>query len=136
LNKKSRAALYLSIANIPDMAPYWGGLSSTEKEDVVAYLRGLSGVAGYYLNIPDGSNADVVVVSNVTPLQISDAMLPVTNQHATKYQVLITRKLDTGNADDAKFDLTLQKTYKFGVALMDNDGMNHIGSIVETLTFK
>lgn len=51
----------------------------------------------------------------------------------TKYQVLITRKLQTGNADDAQFSPAT--TYKFGVAMMDNDGRNHIGSRIETLEF-
>ena len=134
-NKKTRASWIASMDNIPDMAPYWGSLSAAEKDDVVAYLRGLSGVPGYYLNTPTLSNADVKAVSNVTPVQIVDAMLPSTNQH-TKYQVLIIRKLQTNNSDDKQFDLTSQTAYSFGVALMNNDGKNHIGSIVETLTFK
>jgi hypothetical protein len=74
-------------------------------------------------------------VSNVTPLQIRDAMLPQTNHHTTKYQVLLKRKLVTNNADDVQFNPS-QGIYKFGVAVMDNDGKNHIGSTVETLTFK
>lgn len=121
--------------NVADMAPYWGTLTTDEKNDVVAYLRGLSGVPGYFLNMPTGSNADIKIVSNVTPVQIVNAMLPVTNEH-TKYQVLIIRKLKTNNNDDAQFDLLTQKNYSFGVALMNNDGKNHIGSNIETLTFK
>ena len=60
----------------------------------------------------------------------------VSTNHHTKYQVLITRKLKTNNADDIQFDLTANKVYTFGVALMDNDGKNHIGSAKEVLTFK
>jgi mono/diheme cytochrome c family protein len=134
-NKKSRTALMTSMDNTADMAAYWGGLSGSDRDDIIAYLRGLSGVPGYYLNAPDGSNADIKAISNVTPVNIKNAMLPATNQH-TKYQVLITRKLQTNNPDDAQFDLTSVKTFKFGIALMDNDGKNHIGSNVETLTFK
>lgn len=134
-NKKTRAALIAGMDNVPDMAPYWGTLTPDEKNDVVAYLRGLSGVPGYYLNTPTESNADLKAVSNVTPVQIVDAMLPATNQH-TKYQVLITRKLNTNNNDDKQFNLLSSKVYRFGVALMDDDGINHVGSIVETLTFK
>ena len=134
-NKKSRAALIAGMDVVADMGPYWGSLTSTEKDDIVAYLRGLSGVPGYYLQTPDGSNADIKTLSNVTPVQIKDAMLPVTNIH-TKYQVLFIRKLSTSNPDDAQFDVPVQKIFKFGVALMDNDGRNHIGSAVETLTFK
>lgn len=134
-NKKSRTTLISSMDNVSDMTTYWGPLGSAERDDIVAYLRGLSGVPGYYLVTPDGSNANIKAISNVTPIQIKNAMLPVTNQHTT-YQVLITRKLKTNHADDAQFDLSIESTYKFGVALMDNDGKNHIGSTIETLTFK
>ena len=134
-NKKSRAALMASMDNIADMAPYWLPLSQQDRDDIVAYLRGLSGVPGYYLNTPDGSNADIKAISNLTPIQVKNAMLPVTNVH-TVYQLLITRKLNTTNTDDAQFDLTTQRSYTFGVALMDNDGKNHIGSLKETLIFK
>ncbi len=134
-NKKSRSALMSSMDFVADMGPYWGTLNSQERDDVVAFLRGLSGVPGYYLQTPDGSNADITATSNLTPLQIKDAMLPGTNVH-TLYQVLLVRKLKTNNADDAQFDVAANKSYTFGVALMDNDGKNHIGSAKETLTFK
>jgi hypothetical protein len=134
-NKKTRAALISGMDDVSDMFTYWTPLSPSDKNDVVAYLRGLSGVPGYYLQSPDGSNADISAISNVTPLQIRDAMLTQTNHHATKYQVLLKRKLVTNNADDVQFNPS-QGTYKFGVALMDNDGKNHIGSLIETLTFK
>jgi len=135
MNKKSRSALISGMDIVPDMVTYWGPLTPSEKNDVVAYLRGLSGVPGYYLNVPTNSNADIKATSNVTPVQIVSAMLSSTNVH-TKYQVLITRKLKTNNNDDIQFDLNTSKIYKFGVALMDNDGKNHIGSTVETITFK
>jgi hypothetical protein len=134
-NKKSRSALMSSMDDIGDMFSYWAPLSPTDKNDIVAYLRGLSGVPGYYLNTPDGSNADIKAVSNVTPVQIKNAMLTSTNVH-TKYQVLFMRKLKTNNADDIQFNVSSQSTFKFGVALMNNDGKNHIGSTKETLTFK
>jgi mono/diheme cytochrome c family protein len=134
-NKKSRNALMLSMSFVADMGPYWGTLTPGEKDDVVAYLRGLSGVPGYYLNTPDGSNADIKASSNLTPIDITNAMLPATNKH-TVYQVLLIRKLKTNNSDDIQFDKAVSSTYPFGVALMDNDGINHIGSAKETLTFK
>lgn len=133
LNKKSRSALKQSMDNIGDMATYWGPLTDQEKDDIIAYLRGLSGVPGNYLNTPTGSNADITAIANVTPIQITNALLPVSNKH-TKYQLLFIRNLKTGNTDDV--DLTLSKSYKFGIALMDNDGKNHIGSLIETLTLK
>jgi hypothetical protein len=134
-NKKSRADLMASMDNVGDMFSYWAPLSPSSKDDIVAYLRGLSGVPGYYLNTPDGSNADIKSVNNVTPVQIKNSMLPVTNVHSL-YQVLIIRKLRTNNTDDAQFEPSVGKTYPFGVALMNNDGKNHIGSTIETLTFK
>lgn len=135
LNKKSRSALMSSMDGIGDMFAYWAPLNPTDKEDVMAYMRGLAGVPGYYLQTPDGSNADIKAISNVTPIQIKDAMLPSTNTHSI-YQVLFIRKLSTNNQDDASFEATAERTYTFGVALMDNDGKNHIGSKKETLTFK
>ncbi|MBL7923891.1 MAG: c-type cytochrome [Bacteroidia bacterium] len=134
-NKKSRAALLSGMDNVPDMAAYWSPLSQADKDDLVAYLRALSGVPGYYLAVPTGSSADIIATSNITPVQLINSYLPSTNVH-TKYQVLIIRKLKTNNTDDIQFDLTASKSYRFGVALMDNDGVNHIGSAVETLTFK
>jgi len=134
-NKKSRTELMLGMDNVSDMGAYWTPLNATDRNDIVAYLRGLSGVPGYYLTNPDGSNADIKAVSNVSALNIFNAMNPSTNHH-TKYQVLITRKLRTNNADDVQFDVPANRTYKFGVALMNNDGKNHVGSTIETLTFK
>ncbi|MBK5285555.1 MAG: hypothetical protein JJE25_09130 [Bacteroidia bacterium] len=134
-NKKSRTELMLGMDNVGDMSAYWTPLSASDKNDIVAFLRGLSGVPGYYLTTPDGSNADIKAVSNVTAANIFNAMNPTTNHHA-KYQVLMIRNLRTNNADDIQFNGTSGSTYKFGVALMNNDGKNHIGSTVETLTFK
>jgi mono/diheme cytochrome c family protein len=134
-NKKSRLALMTRMDNVPDMTPYWSPLSASQKDDVIAYLRGLSGVPGYYLQVPSGSCSDITTMSNITPINIDNAMDEDKNRHGT-YKVLIIRKLKTNNADDVQFDLTKSREYKFGVALMDNDGKNHIGSKVITLTFK
>lgn len=134
LNAKSRAALSTSMDNIQEMSAHWGPLNSNDRNDVIAYLRGLSGVPGYYLNTPTGSNADIKALSNVTALQIKES--PDPRKKHTIYKVLFIRKLKTNNADDAQFDVSPGKTYTFGVALMDNDGRNHIGSTKETLTFK
>jgi hypothetical protein len=91
---------------------------------------------GYYLNTgASGSAADIKALSNITPVQISNAINASTNKHGV-YQVLIIRKLKTGNADDVQFDPKSTKTYPFGVALMDGDGKNHIGAKLATLTFK
>jgi hypothetical protein len=134
-NKKSRAALMSGMDNVSDMTTYWAPLNSTDRDDIVAYLRSISGIPGYFLTPPTGSSADITAVSNVTPINLVNSYLPSTNVH-TKYQVLIIRKLNTTNPDDVQFNPATTKTYKFGVALMDDDGPNHIGSAVETLTFK
>ena len=134
-NKKSRAGLIASMDNVADMVPYWSILNATQKNDIITYIKGFSGTPGYYLNTPTGSCADITSVNNISPTQVSNAMVPKSNVHG-KYQVLIIRKLKTNNADDIQFDLSGNRTYKFGIALMNNDGRNHIGSLVETLTFK
>lgn len=137
-NKKSRAGYIDAMDNVADMSGYWGTLNAQERDDIVAYLRGLSGTPGYYLTIPavGTSSADITTIANVTSTDISNAMFASTNKHSKKYQILIKRKLKTNHADDVQFDLTTNKNYVFGVALMDNDGKNHIGSAKETLSFK
>lgn len=132
-NNKSRVSLKDAMDNVSDMVDYWGILSPQQQDDLVTYLHGLSGTPGYYLN---GANStDIKVITNVTPTQISNSSFTSTNHHS-KYQVLIIRKLKTGNADDVQFNLSANKAYVFGIALMDNDGINHVGSLKETLTFK
>ena len=135
-NKKSRAAYKDAMDNVADMSGYWGVMNAQQRDDIVTYLRGLAGAPGYCLNAsPSGSTADISVVTNVTPTNISNSMFASTNHH-TKYQVLIIRKLKTNNADDIQFDLSTNKIYNFGIAVMDNDGKNHVGSAKQVLTFK
>lgn len=134
-NKKSRAAMIVGMDNVADMAPYWSPLTDAQKNDVITYLRGLSGTPGYYLQTPTGSCSDITTMCNLTPINVDNAMSVAKNQHGP-YKVLIIRKLKTNNPDDVQFDFTKSRKYKFGVALMDNDGRNHIGSKVITLTFK
>ncbi len=136
-NKKSRIAYKSAMDDVGDMSGYWGTLNASQKDDVVAFLRGISGAPGYFLTPPvvGTSAADITIISNVSPTQIANASSNATNKHQ-KYQLLIKRKLKTNNADDIQFDPANKKTYVFGVALMDNDGRNHIGSAKETLTFK
>lgn len=137
LNGKSRAAITTGMNNNAEMTAYFPKLDAVPSgvENVIAYIRGLSGVPGAVLSTPTGSNADIIAVSNVTPIDIKNAYLTQTNKH-NKYQVLLIRKLKTNNADDVQFDFTKSKIYTFGVALMDNDGKNHIGSLKETIIFK
>jgi len=133
---KGRASIISNMNNNSDMGPYISGLNTTDFNNLIAYIKGFSGgTPGTYLQTPTGSNADIIAISNVTPSQITNASSPSKNIH-TKYQVLIIRKLNTGNPDDIQFVPTTTKMVKFGVALMNKDGANHIGSAIETLTFK
>ncbi len=133
---KSRSEIINNMNNNSDMGPYISGLNTTDFNNLVAYVKGFSGgTPGSYLQLPTGSNADIIAISNVTAGQITNAASPSKNIHTT-YQVLIIRKLNTGNSDDVAFIPTVTKIYKFGVALMNKDGANHIGSAIETLTFK
>ncbi|MCK6554429.1 ethylbenzene dehydrogenase-related protein [Candidatus Binatia bacterium] len=123
--RRSRAELGEDIAasSHPGAAAF-ASLTEQEKTDLLARLRGMSGVPGYYLKPPTGSAADIVTQSNVE----YELVVDVTR---TNYRVLMVRLLDTGHDDDARF--TPGNAYVFGVALMDNDGRNHIGSRKETL---
>jgi hypothetical protein len=109
---------------------YWDQNNDTERENIIAYIRGLSGVPGHNLQTPDGSNIDIISKSSENL-----AFVNSTSEHG-KYKVLLVRSLNTGNDDDVLFDLEQNMEYVFGIALMDNDGINHIGSLKETLTFK
>jgi mono/diheme cytochrome c family protein len=107
-------------------AAVWNGFTATEMTDVLARLRGFSGIPGYFLTNPSGSQADIITKSNVVLTQVD-------NITHTTYQLLMIRALQTSNADDAQF--TPPMSYRFGVGLMDNDGRNHVGSRLETLDF-
>jgi len=124
--RDSRADLEVALAAAahPGSSAY-NGLSDEQKTDVLARLRGFSGVPGYFLTPPAGSVSDIETQSNVDYTQVDETT-------RTHYRLLIIRKLDTGNADDAAF--APGHDYAFGVAIMDNDGRNHVGSRRETLT--
>lgn len=102
-------------------------LTTQQLEDILAVIRGFSGVPSKVLRTPDGSNADILAKSNVLTGRI--------NPDAIRYRVLLIRDLQTGQPDDVQFDIDNKKEYTFGIALMDGDGVNHVGSLVEVLTF-
>jgi cytochrome c553 len=126
--RDSRAELDEEIAapTHPGAAAY-DALSAEGKNDLVARLRGFSGIPGYFLTQPSGSVADIVTQSNVDYTEVEEADLT-----RTDYQLLIIRDLDTGNDDDASFEPG--GDYVFGVALMDNDGRNHVGARREIMS--
>ena len=129
----SRSQLVSNLGSITEMQPYWP-YQANYQNDLITYIKGIAGgIPGNMLQTPSGSNADIQSYNNVTPTEITGSFVTKT---AVTYKILIIRKLNTGNPDDAVFTPSTKKSYKFGVALMDNDSKNHIGSVVETLTFK
>lgn len=100
------------------------GMSQADWDNLAARMRGFTGVPGYVLQPPTGSNADLVVLNSKT----------VYNNG--KYVVRLRRKLITNNVDDVQFDVNAQKDYVFGVAVMDKDGKNHAGSAVQHIKFQ
>lgn len=106
---------------------YFNRLVGQERDDVIARIRGFAGVPGYYLNIPEEDNVDILSMSNANVARIEPENI--------KHQLFLSRKLNTGNEDDVVFDISVNQTYPFGIALMDNDGKNHIGSSKELLVF-
>jgi len=129
-------------------AGIYNSLTDQQKKDLRLRIFGFWGVPGYYLQLPDGSNADITTITDLDYSQagidsltnISDPQGPDLNAELNKYKfeqdgycVVIVRNLETGNADDVQFDPS--QSYVFGVALMDNDGKNHIGNKRLTLSF-
>ncbi len=109
---------------------YWQQVPPINYDDLIAYIKGLGSLPGYYLQTPAGSSANIWTVSNVTRTKVN------TNAPHTVYKVILIRNLSTGNPDDAQFLLPEGKSFPFGIALMDNDGKNHIGSLKQILFFK
>lgn len=126
-------ALIPTLSQYSTMQPYWSGLSTTQQNDVLTYVQALIGrIPGNYLQQPTQSAADIQAYDNVSVAAINNTF---TSPQSVKFQVLFVRKLNTSNPDDAQFINPTGKSYPFSVALMDNDGKNHIGSQSETITF-
>jgi len=128
MNRLSRENLINSASSLNHTGyTYFNKLSLSEREHVIAKIRGFAGVPGYYLTIPDQNEMDILCSTNLTLARLEP--------ENDSYKILISRKLDTEKDDDVKFDLAASNSYKFGIALMDNDGRNHIGSLQELLIF-
>ena len=68
----------ISVASHPGAATY-NALSAGQKTDLIARLRGFSGVPGYFLTQPDGNVANIVTQSNVQYTNV-DARRPHANE--------------------------------------------------------
>ncbi len=130
-SKYSRAAIKsFSSSELHTGKPYWSQVPVNKQDDLIAFIKGMGSLPGFTLTAPDGSAADVWSVSNVTRSRLN------TIAPHTQYKVILVRNLVTSNADDAQFNVATSKTYPFGIALMDADSKNHIGSLKQILTFK
>ena len=129
--KYSRAGIKSFAANdLHTGVTYWAQVPAGSVDDLIAYIKGLGSIPGTYLHAPSGSCADVWSVSNVAKARINTV-----NPH-TLYQVVFVRTLSNGNGDDIQFTSPEGKSYPFGIALMNGDSKNHIGSLKQILTFK
>lgn len=111
--------------------PSIGSDGAPGQDDLLLFVRGFAGIPGYSLTIPDGSNADVTTDSNLSYTNFTS----LTEARTEPYRLMIRRALSTGNGDDAQFTATAGQQSVFGVALMDNDGKNHVGSNYEVMEF-
>ncbi len=128
-NRLTRTALdaFASNASIHEGAIHYQPLSNADRDDLFARLRGFSGVPGYYLQNPSGSNSDVRALSNML-------LAKVDKYNSKGYSVLLIRSLTTPNADDISFDPE-SGVYHFDFFLSDNDEVNRIGKETLQLTF-
>ncbi len=127
LNRYSRKALAdYSASPFHDGKSYYEKLDSSQKENLAARIRSLSGIPGHVLHLPEGSSADILASSNV----VTSNIIPWENN---RYKVLLYRKLSTGNEDDIQFEPG--EKYVFSIFLTDNDEINYIGTLTDTLVF-
>lgn len=129
MTRFSRAS-FLAFATSPshEGSVHLIGLTDQEIDDLFARLRGFSGVPGYFLQNPTGSNSDVHALSNVK-------LGKVEGYNSKGYSVLLIRALSTGNPDDIAF-VPANGEYNFNIDLSDNDDLNRIGANNQKITFK
>lgn len=112
-----------------DGSSYYSEISEQDRVNLYARLKSFSGIPGYILQNPTGSNSDISAISNVQIALIDE------KQENPGYSVLMIRELNTGNSDDVVFQPD-NSPYFFNVFLSDNDDLNTIGEMDVELTFK
>jgi mono/diheme cytochrome c family protein len=144
----------------PHIAAAYNALNDQQKKDLRLRVFDFWGTQGYFLQLPctpgdpGCSSLDVTTIGETldgSPLDYSQAGIdsltnittpqgPDNNAALNKYKfqqdgycLIIVRDLDTTHDDDVLFEPG--QSYPFGVALMDNDGINHIGNALLTLQF-
>ena len=105
---------------------YFGDIKTDEqKQDLLAFLRGISGLPGNIISQPD-YEPEIKTLINVGTGSIA--------RNNSEYKVLLRRRLNTGNIGDVVF--STGKIYNFKIRLSDNDDINSIGSSDIHLVFK
>jgi len=131
LNRFSREGLASAIlGSSHDGASHFEKLNAEERNDLIAMIRGFSGVPGYYLENAEGT-ADVRTESNVAL-----AKLNTRRNNPGGYKVLFIRELINGNADDIQFDKVANAEVNFDLLLTNNDSINTVGAKGLKLVFK
>ena len=108
----------------------WTSLSDTEKDDLMARIRGFSGLPGYYIDEPSLSLPDVQAVSDV-----NIARVDYYDRDKPNYKVLMVRKLNTGSTDDIQFNTQEEPEVEIEIYLSDNDDVNRVGVRDQKLVF-
>ena len=139
----------IATAPPPHASAAYLALSEEAKADLRLRTFAFWGTPGYYLMEPSGSAADVTTMSELNYseagiealVNITESQAPDNNSRLNKYKfeqdgycVVMTRELDTTHDDDTQFVIR-EEPYVFGVALMDNDGKNHVGNAKLNLNF-
>ncbi|GHN00530.1 hypothetical protein WSM22_20190 [Cytophagales bacterium WSM2-2] len=129
MNRYTRSAFVtFASSSSHDGSTDFSTLTSADIDNLLARLRGYSGIPGYYLQNPGGSNSDVHALSNVLLAKID-------GNNTKGYSLLLVRALTTGNPDDIIFNPSVGQ-YQFNLSASDNDDLNRIGEASNQLTFK
>lgn len=132
LNRFSREGFATAaLSSSHDGAGHFEILNAQEREDLITMVRGFTGIPGYYLQNPSGSNSDVRTLSNVALAKVNTR-----SKNESGYKVLFIRELNTGSGDDIQFSNPENTQVSFDVFLTNNDDINMVGSVNETLIFK
>ncbi len=126
-NYTRKAIVEAGLSESHDGKSHFEKLNASDKDDLLAYLRGIAGVPGYVLQLPTESAADVTAVTTFNTFKVK----PSNNG---TYKVLFKRKLNTGYTDDISFSPSNQ--IQLSVHISDNDEINRIGAEGILVIFK
>ncbi len=106
---------------------YWGRIKndSAAVVDIIAFMRGIAGLPGNTIHVPE-TVPDVVAETSVGTGTV--------NKKNSVYKILLRRKLTNANTSDVQF--SSENTYSFFIRLSDNDEINYIESQKLQMIFK